>query len=332
MSKISDEFEKSISAPHDAAFKAAFHKRELAKHFFRHYFPEEIVERIDFSHLEIRNQSYVDEKLRDKHSDIVYQTRIRGKTPFLYLLFEHQSTPDYWMVFRLLCYMTNLWREFMEQNPNAKQLPVVLPAVLYRGKKPWNAPRNLFEIVEDDDSLKKYTPHFTYDLYDLGSYADERLLLGESMTLGIVLYLMKHIFDQDYVDRLFQAIEYLGKVEDKNVQLEFLEWMLRYSYHARDDDREYIDRALEALDNQNARRMAMTIAERLRQEGKAIGCYTLLLSLLEERFMEIPDQFKAKLKGADIDTLNRFGRHLFRWNTLAEAEQWWEEKAPKNDA
>ena len=103
MSSIGEHFAKSPGSPHDAAFKAAFQKRELAKSFFQHYFPEKIVRQIDFRHLKLANRSYVDEKLKDKHSDIFYQTKIRGKNAFLYLLFEHQSKPDFWMIFRLLC-------------------------------------------------------------------------------------------------------------------------------------------------------------------------------------------------------------------------------------
>jgi len=48
--------------------------------------------------------------------------------------------------------------------------------------------------------------------------------------------------------------------------------MLRYTYHAREDDREYIDRGLDALGNENARRVAMTIAERIKQEGRTDYC------------------------------------------------------------
>jgi hypothetical protein len=32
------------------------------------------------------------------------------------------------------------------------------------------------------------------------------------------------------------AIGYLGKIHSQETQLEFLEWMLRYAYHAREDD------------------------------------------------------------------------------------------------
>ena len=122
--------------------------------------------------------------------------------------------------------------------------------------------------------MERYIPDFAYELYDLRDDEDERLLLGDAMALGVVLYLMKHIFDENYGGRFAHAAEYLGKIDEEKGQLEFLEWILRYTYQARDDHREeYIDRGLDALDNENGRRMAVAIAERLRQEGVQKGTY-----------------------------------------------------------
>jgi len=332
MSGIGDEFEKSKATPLDAAFKAAFQKRDLAKSFFRHYFPEQIVKLIDFRSLKLNNRSYVDEKLKEKHSDIVYRTRIKGKTAFLYILFEHQSTPDRWIVFRLLCYMSNLWREFLESNPKAERLPPVLPAVLYHGRSPWNAPRTMQDIVDLEAGLESYIPNFTYELYNLGDYPDERLLLGDYMALGVVLYLMKHIHDEDYSERFVQAAEYLGGIDDQKVQLEFLEWMLRYSYHARDDDREYIDRGLDVIENENARRVAMTIAERLKQEGRMEGRAALIQKLLNKRFGRTSPILKEKLQNSNIEVLDKFGEDILDFNDLKEAENWWETHGKEGNA
>jgi predicted transposase/invertase (TIGR01784 family) len=332
------------SSPHDAAFKAAFQKRAVAKAFFRQYFPKRIADRIDFRRLKLRNRSYVDEKLREKHSDIVYETRIRDRTAFLYILFEHQSAPDFWIVFRLLCYMVNLWREYLEGNPGAKTLPPVLPAVLYHGERHWNAPRRLSEIVEADGDLSPYLPDFAYDLYDLGDYADESLLLGDSMALGVVLYLMKHIHDADFPDRFTQAAQYLGTIGDRKVQLEFLEWMLRYAYHAREDEKEAIDRGLTAFDDENARRIAMTIAERLRQEGMekglekglekgvTIGKINSIHKLLGKRFGAVPPSVQKRLENATMETLDRFLEDLLDFDDLQSAERWWEKRGASGNA
>ena len=329
MSRIGDAFEKSANSPHDAAFKSAFQKRELAKSFFRHHFPEKIVRQIDFRYLKLANRSYVDEKLKDRHSDIVYRTRIRGEMAFLYILFEHRSKPDFWMIFRLLCYMTNLWREFLEQNPGTKQLPVILPAVLYHGKRKWNAPRSLSEIMETGEGLEGYIPDFGYDLYNLRDCEDERLLLGDAMALGVVLYLMKHIFDEDFGSHIESAIGYLGKVHSRETQLEFLEWILRYAYSAREDDLdESIGRGLDALGNENGRRMAVTIAERLRQEGRS----TLILKQLKKRFGSLPLELKGKLDQSGADALDRFGEAIFDFQTLEDAERWWEDFEKEGNA
>ena len=242
---------KSINNPHDAAFKSAFQKKEVALSFFQNYFPQEIRQHIDFNHLELGNKTYVDEKLREKHSDIIYKTKLKGSDAFLYILFEHQSTPDPMMIFRLLCYMVNIWKEYLDQHPETKCLPVIFPAVLYHGKTKWNASRTLGGLIECDDIFSEYLPDFTYKIYDLGDYQDEMLILSEHMALSVVLYLFKHIFDKDFQHIFGQAVNMLAKIGDRKTYLEFFEWLLRYTYHARNEDektvRGYIDCEVEKL-------------------------------------------------------------------------------------
>ena len=226
--------------------------------------------------------------------------------------------------------MTNdIWREFIEQNPKTKQLPVILPAVLYHGKRNWNCPRSLAEIMETGEDLEQYSPQFTYDLFDLRDYEDERLLLGDAMALGVVLYLMKHIFDENFGEHIESAIGYLGKIHTQETQLEFLEWILRYAFHAREDNLdENIDRGLDALGNKNARRVAMTIAERLRQEGLQkgmdFGQSQLILKLLKKRFGYLSPSLEQKLNESGVDILDRFGESIFDFESLEDAEKWWD--------
>jgi hypothetical protein len=62
---MSEEFdpahEFSVNNPHDAAFKAAFRKKELARKFLAQYLPPEILQHIDLEHLRFINKSYLDE-------------------------------------------------------------------------------------------------------------------------------------------------------------------------------------------------------------------------------------------------------------------------------
>ena len=51
------------------------------------------------------NLNLVDHKLREAHSDITFTARLEDHEVVLYVLFEHQSTQDTLMPFRLLRYV-----------------------------------------------------------------------------------------------------------------------------------------------------------------------------------------------------------------------------------
>ena len=345
MSGISDEFEKSVSNPHDAAFKSAFRNRELAQAFFEAYLPAKIVRHIDFSVLETDNKSYVDEFFRDSHSDIVYRTRLRDRAAFLYLLFEHQSTPDHRMPFRLLCYMVNLWKDYEAQHPGTKHLPVIFPAVLYHGRRKWNAPLSFGDMIKGNNrDFRKFIPNFTYQLYDLSEYGDELLMPGNHMALAVVLYLFKHIFDKNSENVLRQATDLFVRIEDRTIFSEFIEWALTYFLHARNEDPEdiitLISRESERVGDERIRRAAMTAAEKLRQkgmeqgkllgieQGKLIGAEEgekkALLKMLRRRFGSVPPVLEQKLRKSGTDVLDRFGEAIFDFKDLKDAEKWWE--------
>jgi len=319
-------------------------KWQWPRSFFRHHLPEDIRRHVDLDRLEITDGTYVDEKLRDKHSDIVYRTKIKGLTAFLYILFEHQSSPDPLMVFRLLCYMVNLWREYRDQNPKAKKLPVIIPLVLYHGPEKWNSPMTFSGMIEGhNDDLCVFIPDFTYHLYDLKKYRDENLMIGE-MELRAVLHLFRHIFDADFGDHMVRTMQILAQMTDRTKSFEFLEITLRYVYHARNDDREtvkaYIDRGISCFDSERAKEVAMTVAEQIRQEGrmqgrvegKMEGKYSLLSVMLAERFGKVSRQIEQKLGVSDAGTLDRFGRAIFRFRDLRDAEKWWADNEKDGNA
>ena len=122
----------------------------------------------------------------------------------------------------------------------------------------------------------------------------------------------------------------LDRIHRQDTQLEFLEWILRYAYHAREDDLDKnIDRRLNALDNENARRTAMTIAERLRQEGRLEGFQSgesqLIVKQLKKRFGYLSPAIEKKLNESGVGVLDRFGESIFDFESLEDAEKWWED-------
>jgi predicted transposase YdaD len=339
-SRISDretsDNESEKHNPHDAAFKSVFQKKELAVSFFRTYLPADIIGRADLDSSELVGKSYVDENMKELHSDIVYRTRLMGKDAFLYLLFEHQSTPDYWIIFRLLCYMTNLWRSYREQYPKKRRLPVIIPLVFYHGRRRWKAPFRFTELFTEPGSFSMFVPDFTYMLYDSGKYDDDPPIPDEP-ALNAVVYLFRHIFDDDFgEDKVGKLVMLLSAIQDYRKFYEFWNWAFRYACEARRDDKDRLLAAITGVTGNTGdgrvKMAAMTIADQFRQEGwkegrqegRQEGWKEALLKMLKKRFGKISPFLEEKLKLSGQDILDKFTDLIFEFTDLSDAEKWWE--------
>jgi len=79
-----------------------------------------IAARIDFASLQLCPGSYVDEALKERHSDLLFSASIGGRPGLVYILFEHQSRADGKMTFRLLRYEVRIWERWLRDNPDAR--------------------------------------------------------------------------------------------------------------------------------------------------------------------------------------------------------------------
>ncbi|MEK7832858.1 MAG: Rpn family recombination-promoting nuclease/putative transposase, partial [Acidobacteriota bacterium] len=83
-----------IDNPHDAFFKAAFGRREVAADLLANYLPPEVAATLDLNTLEPIKDSFVDPELREHFSDLLYRVGLQGGgSAYACLLFEHKSTP-----------------------------------------------------------------------------------------------------------------------------------------------------------------------------------------------------------------------------------------------
>ena len=57
--QTTDDPDRALKNPHDAAFRAAFRILELARAFFRDYLPENVVRHLDLENLELVNRSFM---------------------------------------------------------------------------------------------------------------------------------------------------------------------------------------------------------------------------------------------------------------------------------
>ena len=140
---------------------------------------------------------------------------------YIYLLFEHKSSPDKFVAFQILRYMTRIWEKSLAEKE--KSLPLVLPIVFYHGKRKWKVSENfsnLFEIHQDLENIREFMPEFRYFLLDVNKYEDENLA-GEA-ALQVILQFFKHIFDDDLQSKLTAAFKKLIQQTDREKAFKIL--------------------------------------------------------------------------------------------------------------
>jgi len=163
---------ETVSNPHDKLFKEAFSRRDMAVGFFQNYLPAEIASRLDWETLHLESGKFTDEVLRGSESDLLYTVQIDQHPALLYCLFEHQSSPDAWMLLRLLRYILRIRDQFLKQHPDASKLPPILPIVLYQGGDAWTADTSLCSLIDIPDGLATYQPDFRHLLVDLNDITE----------------------------------------------------------------------------------------------------------------------------------------------------------------
>ena len=138
---------------HDALIRKAFENPIVAKEFFEMHLPKEI-KAMFYSHtLKMEKESFVEANLQHSISDILFSAKFKDETGYLWILLEHQSTPDHFMAFRLFKYMTDIAARHLTLNPKSKHLPFVYPLVFYNGTKKYNAPRNLWDLCQHKELM-----------------------------------------------------------------------------------------------------------------------------------------------------------------------------------
>ena len=294
----------------DGFFKAVFSQPEHATAFFKSHLPPAIAEKIDWPSLVVLPGSFVKSSLQQVHSDLLFSVRIGERETLLYLLFEHQSTPDPTMPLRLLSYVTEIFTQ--HHKAHGFPLPPVLPLVLHQGPDAWNtstAFEDLFELPEEIAAdLLPFLPKFHHVLLDLTRFDPETE--EHDTRLRVVLQLMK-LARQKELLRFFQ---WLAGFPAHELPDNLLGLMLLYALHSDSDlDARKIYHSLST--NPELEKNAMSVAEKLkaegRVEGRVEGLWIGKIQILEE-FLDLPVSPGESLEALSLDELKAMQERLHR--------------------
>ena len=167
-----------IENPHDHFFQNIFSRLDVAASFFENYLPKETVNIIDLQTIELDRKSFVDKKLTFTQSDLLFKVKLKnGMKLLVYLLIEHKSFIDRWVLFQVWGYILRicerereinkvLRKKKREDNYKKKRpknegieeeyLTPIIPIILYHGKSNWSFPKKLSQLFKPNEEFMKH--------------------------------------------------------------------------------------------------------------------------------------------------------------------------------
>jgi predicted transposase YdaD len=97
---------------HDQLFNFAFSEIENARALLGSLLPEDVSVHIDWGTLRAEPTSTIDERLKQRHCDLLFSVLCNGRRAFVYVLLEHQSEPDRMMPYRMLVHLVRICEWF----------------------------------------------------------------------------------------------------------------------------------------------------------------------------------------------------------------------------
>ncbi len=338
-----------INAVHDKTFKNVMKDLRVAQDFFKQYLPEKITSLLDLNSLLLCANSYVDEKLNELRSDILYQVNFKESDDigFIYILAEHQSTVDVLLPYRLWHYIFCIWNDYLKKTKKTmsdepKKLPLVIPLVFYNGKTAYTASTNLRDIIDGPAELVEDILFKNFLLVDTHDIQDEDL--QKQHWSAVMTYVFKHIMDRDFWPNVNILIKLIKKIEHENSASIYILDLLKYVLlkgNMTKTPQEFIETLQNGL-AASIKGEIMTLAEQLIEQGEKQGIQIgiqqgvqqgiqqgvqqgvhqgeskLLLLQLEQKFHSIPEHYRQWIQKADPEMLLRWGIKVLESDEIDE--------------
>jgi predicted transposase/invertase (TIGR01784 family) len=255
----------------DGLFKKIMAELPVAREFLEHYLPDDFKELVDLSKITIEKETYVEDHLKRRLSDVVYSIKTKDdQEAFVYILVEHQSSVDHWISFRLWKYSLLLCERHINKQNN--KLPLIVPMVFYHGSTAYNALLNLWDLFADPVQAKKLMTE-NYQLIDLQSMSDNEI--QSKNHIGMFHYFMKHI-EQKNMLKLWQQFLHGFKealvIDEQNgyIYMKLLLWYTeRKVPNIRQDELNKL--IIDNLPTKDAEAIVGTIAEKYFYKGYDSG-------------------------------------------------------------
>lgn len=246
---------------------------------------------------------------------------MHGREAQLYLLFEHQSSPDPLMPFRVLAYIVRVWDAWLRDNRGATRLPPVIPVLLAQVDGGWASASDLLSIIDFADDAERAV---------LGPYVPQCRLLVDDLA---------HLTNDDLdgrplPDEARLALAALRDVRSStDIKATILRWrrwlhaktntgtLVSYLMHASTATPEQLAKIFGSIEPTQEERVMSTATDLIQQgkrEGMAAGKAEMLCNLLRLRFGAPATTIRDRVHAADAATLDRWAARVLTATSIDE--------------
>ena len=320
-----------MSRRHDQSYKLLFSLPLTIEHLIRGFIDGDLARELDFDRVEYLATERTGSGLTRSLADLVCRIHFRGS--FRYLLFaaEFQSAVDRYMALRALAYVADAYRGLAGSKRRGRKLgpdgllPPVLTVTIYNGRRPWTAPKDIFDLIEPAQGwLAGRQPRMHHQVLDLRVLARQRP--PEANVVSWVASLELDPSPGNVARVVREVLEAYPAPERARLRDAFREWVLgaAESWGLDGDTLERVKSLKEAemiyAGIEELKEQYREEAERARTEGRAEGGSSVVRRLTRLKFGVGTAEELSRLVGgiADPERIARIGVLVIECETGAE--------------
>jgi len=259
---------QTVHSPHDKFFRQAMSDITIAKAFFASHLPLLVKQDINLETLSLRKESYVDSHLKMVITDMLFSVQFVQKPGYLYLLAEHQSSPDKWMPLRLLDYTVQILKQHRKENQD-EALPIVYPLVFYHGQEEYSYSTDILALFTDPN-LAEQILFKPFQLVDINRIPDKKY--RQQVGLSVLELCAKHIFARDllpHLQKLLDPMRELIETGNENMVKATVTYLLTAAQTS--NQKVFVETIQAGLSATKKGGDIMTVAEWLEEKGMKRG-------------------------------------------------------------
>lgn len=207
--------DNGVYQKHDKSFKFILSNKGEMSDIFETFLNLDVESKM----LEEQKTNFINEYFVKRESDIIYKIKDNN----IYFLIEHQSTFLIEICLeRILTYSLEIIRG-MRKNQNEKAKFLVIPIVLYTGKREWKVATNYSSMQIIEEKYKDFIIRQEYKLIDVNKYKKSDLI-RKNTKMSSMLLIEKCRTKEELIDTLMELIIHTESQD----RIEWLEKIVEY--------------------------------------------------------------------------------------------------------